>query len=359
MIQNINLDGHKLYWHLDRVKDWQKDRLISPIYLEISPTSTCNHRCVFCGIDFVRNKGTSLDATVLIDTFPEMADAGVKSIMYAGEGEPLLHPQIASMIAGAKSSGIDVALVTNGSVGDDQLWEDILPNLTWVRFSIDSATAQTHASIHQVSLNEFDRVIATVKRAVAAKKRLDLKVTIGVQFLVMERNVADILPAIELYSSLNVDYLSLKPYSLHPQMLLKTDEVYTPELVANIDRVVKQISENKPEMKVIFRKDAMTSYMNNDMSYNHCYALPFWGYIDSSGDFYTCSVYLNDERFCVGNVGVDSITEILFGERRRKSIEYAEKELNVHGECRLNCRMARVNEFLEFLENKPQHVNFI
>ena len=45
------LDGHKLYWHLDRVEEWQAKKVVAPIYVEISPLSVCNHKCIFCGID--------------------------------------------------------------------------------------------------------------------------------------------------------------------------------------------------------------------------------------------------------------------------------------------------------------------
>ena len=59
------IDRHKLYWHLDRVTDWQNKRVIAPIYLEISPVSMCNHRCIFCGIDFARDKGSSIRGEIL------------------------------------------------------------------------------------------------------------------------------------------------------------------------------------------------------------------------------------------------------------------------------------------------------
>ena len=47
------IDSHKLMYHVHRVSDWISHENIYPIYVEISPTGTCNHRCIFCSVDFM------------------------------------------------------------------------------------------------------------------------------------------------------------------------------------------------------------------------------------------------------------------------------------------------------------------
>ena len=49
----LRIDHHKLLFHVDRVSDWLKGERIYPIYMEISPAGSCNHRCIFCGLDFM------------------------------------------------------------------------------------------------------------------------------------------------------------------------------------------------------------------------------------------------------------------------------------------------------------------
>ena len=117
--------------------------------------------------------------------------------------------------------------------------------------------------------------------------------------------------------------------------------------------------KDKVKMEIIFRKNAMEKYIQKEKPFNHCYALPFWGYISAKGDFYTCSIFLGDERFRAGNVYENDMEKILLGKEREKSIEFGEKDLYIDDKCRVNCRMARINEFLEFLENKPMHINFV
>lgn len=352
------IDKHKLYWHLDRVKQWQEERAITAIYIEVSPVAFCNHKCIFCGLDFAMQEKIQLETEIICKRLKEMGPLGIRSMMFAGEGEPLLHKDLPKLVRTAKDAGIDVSITTNGSIGNYELWKEILPYLTWIRFSIDAGTSKIYAQVHNVPESYFDKTINNLKESIKIKKDYHLDVTIGVQFLMVKKNLHDIEDAIKLFSRLGPDYLSLKPYSLHPQMIDKKDIIYTKETEQYVENTINKYKE-KNKMDIIFRKDAMEKYMNREKKFNHCWALPFWGYISSKGDFYTCSVFLGNERFEIGNIYNEDMQSIMSGKRRRNSIIYGEKELDIEGECRLNCRMARINEFLEFLETKPKHINFI
>lgn len=354
------IDGHKLYWHLDRVADWQKNRLIAPIYVEISPVSYCNHRCLFCGLDFAHDQQSALDTEILMTRIGEMGRLGVKSIMFAGEGEPLLHPKIARIAAHTRSCGIDVSITTNGMIGNVETWEDLLPSLTWIRFSIDAATPETYATVHGISSASFERTLTSLKDAVRVKRERNLPVTIGVQFLMIQQNLVDIELALALFSEIGVDYLSFKPYSEHPQMLNKSGFTYSNAMIESINEKIQAfVSARTARTAILFRKAATEAYKDGVQRFKSCCALPFWGYVSSGGGFYTCSVYLDDERFKVGDIYSETMEAIFFGEKRKRSIAYAEQDLEIGYECRVNCRMARINEFLAFLNNQPDHVNFI
>jgi radical SAM protein with 4Fe4S-binding SPASM domain len=358
MSNNFHMDGHKLFWHLDRVSAWQAGELIAPIYVEISPVSYCNHNCVFCGIDFARSERQSLDTELLCQRLVEMGQLGVKSVMFAGEGEPLLHRDLAKMVSCAKCAGIDVSITTNGSAANYELWEQLLPDLSWLRFSMDAGSSQIYSKVHQVSGEMFDKTISNIRDALSVRQQLGLDTTIGVQYLILPENLEDLSAAISVYSGLGVDYISFKPYSEHPQMLNKSGLIYTQEMLEKVETLI-DASQPGLKTKLIYRKASAEVYRSGVKSFSQCGALPFWGYISSQGNFYTCSVFLNDERFCVGNIKDEDMKAILFGKRRQRSVTYGATELNVGDICRTNCRMARINEFLEFLNNRPDHLNFI
>ena len=352
------IDGHKLLWHLDRVADWQKKKLVAPIYVEISPVSLCNHRCIFCGIDFVRDKDYKLDTKFFCKRLKEMGKLGVRSVMFAGEGEPLLHKDLGKFIKIAKSAGLDVSLTTNGSLGNYDIWKEFLPYLTWIRFSVDAGNAKSYSRVHKVPCNIFNKTVNSIRDAVKVKKDLHLNVTIGVQFLMIKENLSSLEDALGLFSKIGIDYFSLKPYSLHPQMVNRRDVFYTRRIAERIQGVVDKFRKSS-KTNIIFRDISMEKYVGKEKQFKHCRALPFWGYVSSKGDFYTCSVFIGDKRFRTGNIHKQGMSDIFFGKKRKDSIMYAAKKLSVDKECRVNCRMARVNEFLEFLEQKPEHINFL
>lgn len=357
-MDKYSIDGHKLCWHLDRVKEWQEERIIPPIYIEVSPVSFCNHKCIFCGLDFAMKEKHRLETEVFCKRLKELGKLGTRSIMFAGEGEPLLHKDLPKFVSVAKDAGIDVSITTNGSLDNYSLWADILSQLTWIRFSVDAGTAKTHALVHRVPEICFDKTINSIESSVKIKNDYNLDVTIGIQFLIIEENLSDLENALNLFTKIKVDYISLKPYSLHPQMAKKKSIIYTRETISYIENVLHKY-KNKAGTDIIFRKDAMEKYMLRKKRFNHCRALPFWGYISSRGDFYTCSVFLGDERFKAGNIYREDMQSIMFSDKRRNSIHLGEKDLDIENKCRLNCRMARINEFLELLGDKPEHINFV
>jgi radical SAM protein with 4Fe4S-binding SPASM domain len=357
MTDRYLIDGHKLYWHMDRVLQWQKERIAAPVYMEISPVGFCNNRCVFCGVDFAMDNKSRLETGIFCERLHEMGELGVRSIMFAGEGEPLLHEDLGLFVKTARESGIDVSLTTNGNSGNTAVWEEILPYLTWIRFSVDAGTPQVYSKVHGVKEGFFARTIGNINEAVRIKKQFNLPVTVGIQYLIVEENAGDIRNAAELFSDMQIDYYSFKPYSFNPKMIKRRDEAYSDRTLDEIQGIVDEFKDGSvPE--IIFRRQAMKNYMANVKNYNHCHALSFGGYISSRGDFYTCKEYIEDERFNAGNIYHCGMKEVFYGERRQASLRYGMNVLRID-ECRRNCRMARVNEFLEMLENKPEHVNFI
>lgn len=111
-MDKFRIDSHKLTHHPQRVAqfleagdDWAKARQAYPIYVEVSPVGACNHRCTFCAVDYIGYQSRMLDATSFSARLAEMGALGVKSIMYAGEGEPLLHKGINEMVEATAKAG--------------------------------------------------------------------------------------------------------------------------------------------------------------------------------------------------------------------------------------------------------------
>src|SRR3989338_8725233 len=126
---------------------------------------------------------------MLLENLEDMAEHGIKSMMFAGEGEPLMHKNINWFVRHANGLGIDVSITTNGSLLDKDKADEILPYLTWLRFSINAGTPETYSKVHKVSEREFNKVLDNLRYAVELKKINGDIVNIGVQALLIAPNI--------------------------------------------------------------------------------------------------------------------------------------------------------------------------
>jgi MoaA/NifB/PqqE/SkfB family radical SAM enzyme len=193
MEDKLRIDGHKLNYHPDRIMPWVKGKDIYPVYVEIGPTSICNHRCIFCALDYTGYKGKLMDTQVLLNALTEMGKKGVKSIMFGGEGEPTLHKDFSLLVEHAKKNGLDVAITTNGVPFTRKMAESCLPHLSWIKFSIDAGTPETYAKIHGTKAEDFEILMRNIKDCVEIKKMMNLSVKIGTQALLIEENAEEMI----------------------------------------------------------------------------------------------------------------------------------------------------------------------
>lgn len=358
----MDIDGHKLNFHPERISqiinthDWEQAKKIYPIYMEVSPSGTCNHRCKFCGLDFMNYQKVFLDEKIFCERAVEMGKLGVKSIMFAGEGEPMLHRKMVEMIICTKNAGIDVAFTTNGSVMTESFCEKTINHINWIKISIDAGMPETYEIVHGVNKKQFSLVIRNIGRAIEIRNRKNGKCSIGAQMLFLPENSKEIFILADLIKNSGADYLVIKPYSQHP---LSETKVYAGLDYDEFEIPRKEIEKyNNGQFQLICRLNAFSKMEEEKKPYSCCYSVPFlWAYITARGDVYSCSMFLNESKFCLGNIYEQTFQEIWEGEKRRQNW-IAMKKFNA-SLCRKACRMDECNRFLYQLKNPPPHVNFI
>ena len=355
-MNKYKIDSHKLLYHVDRVSKWKNGEMVYPIYMEVSPAGSCNHRCTYCALDFMEYQRRYLETNPFKERLTEMGQLGLKSIMYAGEGEPFRHKDMVDIINHTKASGIDVALTTNAVLMSPNITDAILANTEWIKVSINGATDETYAKIHQTKKGDFKMVVDNMAYANELRKKKNYKCALGMQLLLLPENHQETIALAKLAKEIGMDYLVIKPYSQHPQS--KT-ELYKDIKYSDYYYLADELKElNDKSFQSVFRIQSMLEWDNSQRSYKRCIALPFWSYIDSGGSVWGCSVYLGDERFLYGNINEQSFQEIWEGEMRAKSLKWVESELDA-SQCRINCRMDKINSYLQEIKEPPEHANFI
>jgi GTP 3',8-cyclase len=255
-MDKYRIDSHKLIYHVPLVNEWLNGKTIYPVYMGISPSGFCNHRCTFCALDFMKYQKRYLKTSILKERLSELRNLGLKSIMYAGEGEPLLHKDIIDIINHTKKVGIDIAITTNGLQLTESFAESTLSKISWIKVSINAGTSNTYAKIHRTKPDDFDKVIKNMSYAAEIKQENGYKCTLGMQLLLLPENQHETVLLAEIARDIGMDYLVVKPYSQH--QFSKTDRYSNIKYSDYMHLADKLSSVTTKEFNVIFRINTMS-----------------------------------------------------------------------------------------------------
>lgn len=353
MADNIRMDSHKLIYHPETVGRWLKGENIYPIEMEISPSGACNHRCIFCAVDYIGYQPNFLDKDIILRDVKHMSDKGLKSIICSGEGEPLLNKNMPDIANGIKACNVDVAMSTNGVLFTEEKVKDCLGAFTWVRYSVASMENDSYDKIQRGKSGDLELVKTNLQAAVREKRDKGYRTTLGVQCLLMPENMEQLPNMAKQLQEIGVDYLTVKPYSqhLHSENSFQIDYVAMLEL----EQDMKQFATD--EFAVYFRANAMKK-MHREKCYKQCYGLPFMTHIDAKGNVWPCVAHIGTEEFCYGNIYEQTFEEIWEGNRRQEVIQKLEMS-DINKVCREACRLDEINKYLNELKYPGEHVNFI
>ena len=163
------------------------------------------------------------DSLNLLDDFKKI---GVKAVSLVSDGESTLSKAYVPFIQHASNIGIDVGNATNGWEFEKEKIDQVLPHLTWVRFTVGAGTPEGYSKImykDKKHTEVFDRAIKNITYAVELKRKLNLKVTLGIQMVLMPEFKDEILPFTKLALDLGVDYGVIKHCSDNEQGTLGVD----------------------------------------------------------------------------------------------------------------------------------------
>jgi MoaA/NifB/PqqE/SkfB family radical SAM enzyme len=199
---------------------------LAKVYIE--PTNRCNLQCVTC----IRNSWDEPLGEMKPATFARIIEAlrllsPPPDVLFGGLGEPLSHPDIAEMVTQTKALGSSVELITNGMLLNKSLSKQLIDaglDRLWV--SLDGATPESYKDVRLgAALPEVLNNLAEFRHARWTKHypvALDtsLKPQLGIIFVAMKRNIAD-LPAVFRLASrsgaLNFMVTNVLPYTSEMQ----------------------------------------------------------------------------------------------------------------------------------------------
>jgi MoaA/NifB/PqqE/SkfB family radical SAM enzyme len=129
---------------VERVRSEPRNPL--PAVCDVSVTNVCNAACDFCG--FSRDKHLAgprryLDPEEFARALPILRRRRIRYMTLQG-GEPLVHPEITSLVASASEAGIQCGVITNGWFLPRHIKQLAAAGLKRLLISIDSADMSEH-----------------------------------------------------------------------------------------------------------------------------------------------------------------------------------------------------------------------
>lgn len=211
--------------HKDRFSLVRSTASLCKVYVE--PTNLCNLDCRTC----MRNAWDEPLGKMTMETFAHII-RGIKEIspiptvFFGGFGEPMAHPDLLEMVAAAQEAGAEVEMITIGTLLTKEAASHLVElglNRLWV--SIDGATPASYADVRLG--DALPLVIANLTRLKAFRLGSEPKLPkLGIAFVAMRRNIADLPEVIRLGKRLGADQFSVSnvlPHTaeLRDQMLYK------------------------------------------------------------------------------------------------------------------------------------------
>ena len=367
-VEKLILDGTKIGWHLDRVKAWERGERIAPITIDMALTRACNFACHFCYAMLQENDRQVITQKVIYDFLADAAEIGVKGISLVSDGESTISPVFMDTVVRGDELGISMAVGTNAFVLTRSRLEVILPHLTYLRVNISAGEPSRYAQIMGVKEEWFHRVCENISNMVELKKKLGLKVTIGMQMVLMPDYEDQILPLARLGKQLRPDYLVIKHCSDNEEGDLGVDYGKYKKLYDKL-HAAEALSDEGYQVTVKWSK----IQADGTRSYQRCYGAPFLMQLSGSGLVAPCGMLFNEKykKFHMGNIAEERFKDIFNSDRYWEVLNYlASPQFNAQKMCGSLCLQHKVNETLDAhvkgqvsltkpTGNEPQHINFV
>ena len=345
----------KIFHHKELLSRLENLQRCNPLYIRIKPINICNHNCYYC---HYKNPYLTLDEYNPNDMIPrekmleivnDMKEMGVKAVTFSGGGEPLVYPYIEETMDRVLQAGIDLSIITNGSMLQGKKAE-LLAKAKWVRISIDSIDEGNYAKIRGIGCDALPQLLENIAAFANIK---DETCELGINFVIGKENYMEIEKVAESMKALGVNHVKFAP------LFNNNTEDYHKNIkdgvIAKLEELSQRLNDEKFRIIDLYTSD-FDNYEVFRRTYSKCPIKEFVCVIAANSKVYYChdKAYLSDG--CVCDLSGQSFQEGWNSE----DVTQKFKEFDAMKVCMQHCVYDSRNELINsYLNMDLNHVNFV
>lgn len=319
-----------------------------PWAVEIQPTAKCNHTCIHCSYKERNENRAELDKETFEKLIDSLINMGVHGVFFSGGGEPCIYPYLKDAIVKLHENGVEVAVVTNGSLIERMGIIEVANHLNYIAVSVPSCNGEM---FKKITGRDYVEDILELPKKIRAIHG-DNSPVIGARVVItnlIAREVSDIL---ETLKEKEYDYANFKMVRDYESRGLGVSDEMAEELKKEVQKLVD-------EGKVDHRYTNIDNIFAYRKPYNpvmtcHINQMGLLGVVTPEGDVYHNISEIVREDFKIGNI-YDTPLDKLWNSPQHNVVKQRSHELWMSGKCE-NCRCigfnTRINEVLDGMPSR-------
>jgi radical SAM protein with 4Fe4S-binding SPASM domain len=296
-----------------------------PRMLQVEVTSACNLRCAMCLVSY-RRPINKVDGAMPLAIFHQLLEdlPELHQLTLQGLGEPLLAPDLLTMIREAKDRGARVGFNSNATLLNARRAAELVDSgVDWLHVSLDGADAETFEAIRSGAA--FSTVLGNLAGLVEAKRRAGSATPwVRVVFVAMRRNVAQLPALVRLLADIGVAELRVQnlshtfsdtdPSGQYQEIRHYAEEqaLWTGADRAAADATFAAAQSAAQSAGLVLRLPA------DDSPTGRCTWPWDATYVTSRGVVQPCCMVMGDDRVALGDLSTQRFPEIWHGEAYRE-----------------------------------------
>lgn len=163
--------------------------------IKIEVTDRCHRNCVHCSSDALENGKKVLDKEFIYRLLEEGKQLGCTSVAFTG-GEPTLYPHLKDVVSYAKELGYIVKMYSMITPNEESI--ELLKELN--DSGLDEIIYSTGYALTRDGVVNLEKLKCFLPRIIS-----DTNLTLGIHHVVTDYTLKDLLPALNLFLSLDKD----------------------------------------------------------------------------------------------------------------------------------------------------------